>query len=68
VSEVVLHEVYRLASIQKVGRNRVAQKMNMPVSRREIGERGVAAEQGLDLAYSESALATDEESRIVIAA
>ena len=41
MSEVVLHEVDRLASIEKVGSNRVAQEMNMPVTRREIGERGV---------------------------
>ena len=40
----------------------------MSVGGREIGERGVAAEQGLDLAYSEAALAADEERRIVIAA
>ena len=39
----------------------------MAVRRREIGQSGVAAEQSLDLAYSEPALAADEERRIVIA-
>ncbi len=68
VSEMIFHEVDRLAGVEKMGRNRMAHEMNMAVGRREIGERGVAAEQGLDLTYPETALAADEESRIVIAA
>ena len=38
----------------------------MAVSRRESGERSIAAEQGLDLTYPETALAADKQSGIGI--
>jgi hypothetical protein len=50
---VSLYELDTLTSIEMVGRNRVAQEMNMAVSRREIGECGVAAEEGVDLDLSD---------------
>ena len=37
VSQMVFHEVYRFARIEKVGSNRMAQEMNMAVGGREIG-------------------------------
>jgi len=49
-------------------RDGMAHEMNVTVGRRKIGQRGVAAEQGLDLTYTETALAADKERWIIIAA
>jgi hypothetical protein len=46
----------------------VAHEVNVAVGRREVGERGIAAEEGLDLTFLESTLPADEESRVGIGA
>ena len=41
---MIFYKVYRLASIEKVGSNRVAQEMNVAMGGREILERCVSTE------------------------
>jgi hypothetical protein len=58
--EVILDEIYGLSGIKQVRRDGMTHEMHVTVGRSEIGESGVSAEEGLDLAFPESALATDK--------
>jgi len=47
VSEMIFHEVDRLAGIEKVGHDGVAHEMNVAVGRRQVGKSGCSGGTGL---------------------
>ena len=65
---MVLDEVDRLTGVEQVGRAGVPKAMDVPSVRRKIGGDRVAGEESLDLALPQAALATDEESAVVVGA
>ena len=60
MSQMVFYEVDGFSGVEQVRGDGVALEVNVAVGRREVGEGGVAAEEGLDLAILESSLAADE--------
>jgi hypothetical protein len=65
---VVFHEVDRFPGVEQVRGDGVAHEVHVTMGRWEVGERGIAAEESLDLAFLESSLAADEESRVGVGA
>ena len=49
--KMILHELDRLSGVEQMCGDGVAHEVNVTVGRREIGERGVTAEESLDLTY-----------------